>query len=287
MIISRFAPTPSGFLHHGNALNFILTWTLVRVAEGKIHLRIDDLDTDRTKTLYVEHIFRVLEWLGLDWDEGPFSVAEFETAFALKHRLAYYEEAKQTLLKHPLAYACECSRKEIMAQSSKGIYPFTCKEKNLPLHVNTTALRVHVNPAVCEEAPRVAKEMGDFIVWRKEGLPAYQLASLMDDWRMGTTLIVRGEDLHLSTLAQRYLAHLMRAPSFLEAKVLHHPLLLDEAGEKLSKSARSSPVEFASSPAPLYRHASMLLGVFPCENAIDLCGALLQKEESPLSAFFL
>lgn len=287
MIVSRLAPTPSGFLHQGNALNFILTWAVVRSLGGVLHLRIDDLDALRTKDAYVEHIFRVLEWLGLDWDEGPTSVGEFEKKFALPHRMEHYERAKETLWAHPLTYACACSRKEILAQSPRGIYPFTCKEKHLLLKPFDTALRLHVDVSLCEEAHVVAKEMGDFVLWRKEGLPAYQLASLVDDTRMGVTLVVRGEDLRLSSLAQRYLAHVMGVSSFLDATIAHHPLLRDASGAKLSKSQHACPVELTTSPRDLFRHASMFLGVQPCENSVDLLGALLQKEEYLLSPFSL
>jgi glutamyl/glutaminyl-tRNA synthetase len=287
MMVSRFAPTPSGYLHAGNALNFILTWTLVRAHHGTLHLRIDDLDAARTKPEYIAHIFRVLTWLGLDWDEGPCDVASFERTFALKHRMARYEAFKQSILSHPLVYACECSRKEILQHNPSGRYPFTCKDKNLSFVPRKHALRLHIEESSSANAKSVASTMGDFVIWRKENLPAYQLASLVDDWRMGTTLLVRGEDLLPSTKAQRYLAEQFGLDAFLKVDSYHHALLTTSNAQKLSKSQRASPLDLSVSPKPLFEIASQTLGVANCANAHTLLHAYSQGiSESSAGAIF-
>jgi len=277
MIVSRIAPTPSGFLHAGNAFNFILTWLIVRANNGRLWLRIDDLDADRTREVYVEHVFRVLAWLGLDWDEGPVDVTSFYASHALEHRLWRYEEVKKTLLTHPLVYACSCSRKEILTSSKENIYPFTCKEKNLALVPYGTALRLHVDASLSPEAVAVETKMGDFILWRKENLPSYHLASLVDDVHMGTTALVRGEDLALSTLAQRYLAQALGYTSFLQAQCLHHPLLNTPEGKKLSKSQRATPVDFLASPQEIFLEVSRYLKLPQCRSARTLLEAYKAK----------
>lgn len=273
MVVSRIAPTPSGFLHAGNAFNFILTWLIVRANNGTLWLRIDDLDSDRTRKVYVEHIFHVLAWLGLDWDEGPRDAASFYASHALEHRLWRYEEVKKTLLAHPLVYACACSRKEILSSSKEGIYPLTCKEKLLAWVPQDMALRLHVKGDLSPEAAVLAQTMGDFILWRKEDLPSYHLASLVDDWHMETTVLVRGEDLVTSTLAQRYVAHVLGYSSFLQARCVHHPLLKTSEGQKLSKSQKAPPVELLSSPKELFAEVSRYLNLPPCYNAPTLLEA--------------
>ncbi|RFP65784.1 hypothetical protein D0N36_07595 [Hymenobacter lapidiphilus] len=113
-VVSRLAPTPSGFLHLGNAVNFTLTWLLTRRAGGTLHLRIDDLDRARFRPAYLDNIFRTLAWLGLDYDHGPSGPDEFERHYSQQHRLAEYEAALQAArAAHPaLFYACRCSRTE-------------------------------------------------------------------------------------------------------------------------------------------------------------------------------
>ncbi|QNP52820.1 hypothetical protein H9L05_03570 [Hymenobacter qilianensis] len=107
----RLAPTPSGYLHLGNAVNFVLTWLLVRRAGGHLHLRIDDLDRARLRPAYLENIFQTIRWLGLDYDTGPRDAEEFEQAYSQQHHLAEYQAMLDDLRsKSGLVYACTCSR---------------------------------------------------------------------------------------------------------------------------------------------------------------------------------
>ena len=252
-IVSRLAPTPSGFLHLGNAVNFTLTWLLTRRAGGTLHLRIDDLDRARFRPAYLANIFETLAWLGLDYDHGPSGPADFEQHYSQRHFLADYEAALQAArAAHPgLFYACRCSRTDLArtALPGAGGYPGTCRPLALPLETPETAWRAHVpadRPVGVPDlwqgqvAVPLAKELGDFIARKKDGRAAYQVASVVDDGRLGTTLIVRGLDLLPSTAAQLWLAgQLPGAARFRQTQFVHHGLLLDETGQKLSKSTQT------------------------------------------------
>jgi len=229
-MLTRIAPTPSGFLHEGNLVNFLLTQRLALEVGAGIALRIDDLDVFRMRPEYVEDIFRCLEWLGIEWQQGPHSMAEYETLPAPEERAEHYFERLESMIAAGLpAFVCACSRRDLGrdARCEKG-----CAEKRLKLKEGKTAARARVP----ESEPELRAAMGDFVVWRREDLPAYQLQSLIDDEEMGVTHIVRGEDLADSTLAQRYMAQFIPDSQFLSADIRHHALITSDAGEKLSKS---------------------------------------------------
>ncbi|RMG58247.1 MAG: tRNA glutamyl-Q synthetase [Bacteroidetes bacterium] len=245
MVRSRLAPTPSGYLHLGNAWNFGLTWLLTRRAGGRLRLRIDDLDAPRVRPEYLEDIFRTLEWLGLDWDEGPGGPEDHRRHFSQQNRHARYRELLQAL--GPRLFACRCSRREIQAASRDGQYPGTCRELGLPLGGPGTALRVRTEAVTITwddgwlgpQAVALEASMRDPVLWRKDDIPAYQIATLADDLDHGINLVVRGADLLDSTAIQRWLAREIGAGRFLEAQFFHHPLLKGPDGAKLSKSAGS------------------------------------------------
>lgn len=275
-VVSRLAPTPSGFLHLGNAVNFTLTWLLTRWAGGTLHLRIDDLDRARFRPAYLANIFHTLDWLGLDYDHGPTGPDDFEQHYSQRHYLAHYH-ALLNLLRHQtsLVYACTCSRTDILAQAPDGRYPGTCRHRQLPLDTPGAAWRVRVPEQVAVSFPdswqgpvmvRLGQEMGDFVVRKKDGVPAYQLGSVVDDLRLGTTLIVRGADLLPSTAAQLWLAQQLPATAAFKAPrlhLLHHALLPGPDGQKLSKS-QQQPLERgvltqAEGPRAVYRAVAQLL----------------------------
>ena len=200
-IASRIAPTPSGFLHAGNAYNFILTYLLTRSVSGVLHLRIDDYDLGRYRQEFVQNIFDVLKFLELEYDKGPISVSDFERNFSFKTRSQRYENVLKKLNE---IYICECSRTTKNAYIN-GIYTKICKNKNLEFIKDKTTIRLSVD----EGDPLgklVAEQMGDFVIYKKDFTPAYNFASVIDDEDMGINLVVRGEDLKACTLAQRYLA---------------------------------------------------------------------------------
>jgi glutamyl-Q tRNA(Asp) synthetase len=262
---TRFAPTPSGYLHAGNAWSFLLTWLLARSRGGSIHLRIDDMDTARFREEYIEDIFASLEWLGLDWDSGPRNLADIRSAHSQHLRMDRYRAALKVLVDAvtpdgPLVYACSCSREKVrrdsLAAGRPGIYPGTCRHAGismvqsglaadgapaadahplrvrLPEEAQATIDGINAGPIVL----RPGWDMGDFVVWQRNGEPAYQLASLVDDEEYGIDLVVRGKDLLPSTGVQAWLAGHLGYGDFRRARFLHHDLILDSGGGKLSKS---------------------------------------------------
>lgn len=263
----RFAPTPSGLLHIGNAFSFIVTWALARRLGGTILLRIDDLDTDRKRPDFVADIFENLAWLGLEWDEGPRDMAAFDAAWSQDHRMPLYRAAIERLKATPGAlFACACSRGQLSHNSgATGRYPGICRDKGLPLDAPGTKLRFR-------------SQAGDFIVWKKDGRPAYQLASVVDDEHFGVTHIVRGADLRDPTAMQRLLADALGYTCFPRARFLHHPLLVDRDGRKFSKSDGSLSLralrEGGVTAAAIYRWVAGTLGLSAkVEHARELLDA--------------
>ena len=233
-MISRFAPTPSGYLHEGNAVNALLVHWLARSHHGTVLLRIDDMDVARTRTEYVHDIHGVLEWLGIDWTPAPRLVP------------ADYREALWRASRNGLeVYACSCSRRQLGGMPAVGGCPGGCRQGGLEHVAQETALRVHVPVGTTirleGQAIDLAERVGDFVVWRREDLPAYQLTSVVDDLHHGVTHVVRGLDLLDSTAAQLFLAQYL-ADDFGRTRFIHHPLITDPSGSKLSKSQVSHGV---------------------------------------------
>ncbi len=249
---TRLAPTPSGFLHLGNVLSFGLTAALAFKTGAKILLRIDDLDRERLDSRYVQDIFDTLRFLGIQWDEGPENFAAYEKQYSQLHRLDQYKQALQQLRDSGYVYACSCSRAEILQQSPQGIYSGTCRHKKIPLDTENVSWRLYTAGAgnIIVKTLRgnthaaLPADMHDFIVKKKDGFPAYQLSSVVDDVYFGIDLVVRGLDLWPSTLAQLYLAALLGYEEFLNVTFHHHPLLPGPQGNKLSKSAGDTSIQF-------------------------------------------
>jgi glutamyl-tRNA synthetase len=275
-IKTRFAPTPSGFLHLGNAFSFILTWLIARKNQGQIVLRIDDLDTERSQPEYIQDVFDSLAWLKLDYDEGPKNAEDFSQNYSQKLRLSSYLSVLKNLENSQFIYACDCSRKQIQAQSPTGIYPKTCRELNLGLNNPAYAWRVKVpdNQVITLNDWQKGKvkiglgaEMGDFIIKRKEQIPAYQLVSLVDDLEFGINFIIRGEDLWSSSAAQVYLANIAQLADFQQTIFYHHPLIKDFSGKKLSKSAGTTSLQYLRKqglkPNLIYQLVAENLGISP------------------------
>ncbi|MSQ79621.1 MAG: hypothetical protein EXR21_08105 [Flavobacteriaceae bacterium] len=232
---TRIAPTPSGLLHIGNAFSFLITQLWAKKNGAKILLRIDDLDSERSRPAYIEDIFETLEWLGIEWQEGPNSPDDFMRNWSQRKRMAI-ETPLMTSLNAKI-FACQCSRKDLEGHS---IYPGICLHKGIPLNTPYTTLRIVVPEntvvEIAENIFALGKEIGSFIIRKRDGIPAYQLASLLDDVQFGITHIVRGEDLLPSTASQIYLAGQLALGGFAKCSFHHHPLLKNDSGEKLSKS---------------------------------------------------
>lgn len=295
MLKTRLAPTPSGFLHPGNGLSFIVTWCIARAANGKVLLRIDDLDKGRRRPEYLEDIFRTLDWLGLDYDEGPNGVEDFLNRYSQHLRLDLYRDALEVLRQRKMLYACTCTRRQIRDRSPDGRYPYTCRERELPFDAPKTAWRACVpeptNITINEWMKGTCSldlyaEMGDFVVRQKNRMPAYQIASLVDDLHYDINFIIRGEDLLDSSAAQLFLAGHLEAASFLKATFWHHALLKGDDGEKLSKTKGAGSLkdwrEQHRSPKALYKQAGGWLGaereqVDSLEHLVAFARRLLQK----------
>lgn len=252
---TRIAPTPSGYLHRGNAFSFLLTAALAKKTGARLLLRIDDLDRQRVRPAYVQDIFDTLQRLQIGWNEGPRSAAEHEACFSQTHRLPLYRNALQQLRDTGQVFACSCSRTAILRHNAEGVYPGTCLHKGLSLDAAGVSWRLRTHAATRLQvkhldgsitAAPLPPDLQFFVVQKKDGQPAYQLASLVDDLHFGVNLVVRGADLWPSTLAQLLLAERLQQPRFGDITFYHHPLLKDSSGAKLSKSAGAPSVRLLS-----------------------------------------
>ena len=238
----RFAPSPSGRMHLGNVFSALLAWASARSQNGAFVLRLEDLDERTRSKEHARLICDDLTWLGLDWDEQPLCQHE---------HLERYAAALETLEARAELYPCFCSRADLHTASaphaSDGsvLYAGTCRhlspeEVERKRALKDPALRIHV-PAVTVTvedvhmgtyAQNLARECGDFVVRRSDGVFAYQLVCVVDDAASGVTEVVRGSDLLSSTPRQMFLQRLLGVPTPVYA---HHPLLVDQLGRRLSK----------------------------------------------------
>lgn len=296
---SRIAPTPSGYLHIGNVYSFILTWVWARLNKGKLLLRIDDMDGVRCRDEYLQGIFDTLDFLGIDYDEGPKNIIDFKTNFTQTKRLPQYQEALQKLIDENKLYACVCSRKQL-AKSENDFEKNICREKKLPFSTPHSALRIcmetNANISFWDETKGgISIDLKtlnpDFIVWQKDGLPAYQLCSLVDDMLFGITHIVRGEDLMVSTASQLYLAETLGHLSFQQTHFLHHPLMKGSNGEKLSKSAGDISIKamrsHGFSPKDIYNQLGNMFDIdnLQVSNATELLQYIIENDVQEIGIF--
>jgi glutamyl-Q tRNA(Asp) synthetase len=245
MIVTRFAPSPTGLLHLGHAFAAITAFE----SGDDFLLRIEDLDAGRSREDFVEAIYRDLKWLGLSWDEP---------VLRQSRRGAAYASALTRLTQMGLTYPCICSRKEIADEIARAgeaqhgpdgpLYPGTCRHMGPVTPDKPFVLRLDAARAAALAGPLTFREhgalhsvdplrFGDIVLARKdlamENWPAaYHLAVVLDDAHQGVTLVTRGEDLASATHVQRLLQALLGLP---EPAYAHHRLILDEAGRKFSK----------------------------------------------------
>ncbi len=248
--ITRLAPSPTGALHLGNARTFLINWAMARRNHWRVVLRIEDLDGPRLKNDADRLAIDLLGWLGMDWDDGP---------TWQKADLSPYHAALQRLAEAGQIYPCTCTRKEIeRAQSAPHgnehelRYPGTCREKLSAVNYQPSADHAwrfvvpeeSVSFADCFAGPQtinVQQQVGDFVVATKAGLPAYQLAVVVDDAASGVTDVVRGDDLLRSTARQMML---YRALGLGNAPRYHHlPLVLGPDGRRLAKRHGDSRID--------------------------------------------
>lgn len=266
--LTRIAPTPSGYLHIGNLYSFVLTALIARREGAEILLRIDDLDAQRSRRDYIDDIFRTLEFAGIIWQKGPSGPDDFYKSWSQHTRMEQYDAAMEKLADDTILYACSCSRKDLASHGSGG-YTRICREKRIPLATEQCAWRIITSDAPIpvrdlfagEEFHPLPSQMLDFIVRRKDGVPSYQLASLVDDCYYGVDLIVRGRDLFPSTIAQLYLAKASGAASFGKVSFFHHKTLT-QCGEKISKTQHAPSVRtLCPTREALYLTLSSMMGL--------------------------
>lgn len=256
--VGRLAPSPSGRLHLGHARTFALAWAHARGAAGLLRLRLEDLDRERCRPEHVSRIFRDLEWLGLDWDGEPMYQSQ---------RLDALREAAVRLESAGVAYRCICSRAELERATQapqRGVterrYPGTCRERSVSGQrevvdrgaptsvVSLGALRLRVPDGTISfvdglagpQQVDVSAEVGDFVILSRSGVPAYQLAVVVDDAEQGVTDVFRGDDLLTSTARQILLQQALGLSS---PRWFHAPLVLDESGRRLAKRADDLSLE--------------------------------------------
>ncbi len=245
----RLAPSPTGYLHLGHARTFATAWRRARAAGGTVVLRNDDLDRDRVRPEYVRGFLEDLKWLGLDWDEGPDRGGPFRP-YSQSERMPHYAAALSRLREGGWVYPCTCSRRDIQgavaaphAGDDEPVYPGTCRGRRLEalppgtrfswrFRVPDGETVAFVDGGFGAQSWVAGRDFGDFIAWRHDGVPSYQLACVVDDAAMRITEVVRGADLLPST-ARQWLLH--RALGF-EPPAFHHcPLVLDPSGVRLAK----------------------------------------------------
>jgi glutamyl-tRNA synthetase len=238
---TRFAPSPTGSMHLGHARTHLVAWLLARSNHGRIVMRIEDLDAPRVRPGSEAEILRDHEWLGFDWDEGPFRQSE---------RRDRYEEAVAILRARGAAYPCTCSRKEIEAIASAPhddegpIYPGTCRDgATRPDRPSVLRFRMPEPPPEFDDLsfgrspPGLGR--GDFVMRRADGLFAYQLAVVVDDAAMEISHVVRGRDLLASTPKQLAIFDALGA---LAPRYAHVPLVRGADGERLAKRNGAQPI---------------------------------------------
>ena len=279
----RFAPSPTGRMHLGNVFCALLSWLSAKSQGGEWRLRIEDLDPQRSRRDFALQLMDDLQWLGLPWDGEVVWQSE---------RGDIYEHYLQLLKDAGLTYPCFCTRADIMATQAphetdgRIVYAGTCRGKSSPPPRGrlgggcAAAIRFIVPDEVIsfhdghygEQQVNLAKHCGDYILRRKDGAWAYQLAVVVDDALMGVTEIVRGRDLLLSTPQQIHLRQTIESfspfhPFTFSPFYYHHPLLVNENGQRLCKRDKSLDLSYLrtkhTSPEKIIGYLAFLAGLIP------------------------
>lgn len=243
--IIRFAPSPTGFLHEGHLLSALYVWAAAKKWDLKIHLRIEDHDQGRARKEYIDGIREDLAWLGFKYDSESIQSSHFD----------FFQKVLDKLTAKGFVYPCTCSRKQLqsenpISETGEVIYQGKCRTQTAPCS-EPHSLRILIPDKVINwhderlgnfsENPK--KQCGDFPIRDRDGFWTYQFAVCVDDLTEGITHIVRGEDIRNSTARQIALSKLISdtcqgdlpIPAYTRPLYLHHPLIVDSSGKKLSK----------------------------------------------------
>jgi glutamyl-tRNA synthetase len=243
----RIAPTPTGYLHLGHFATFRTAWSRARAAGGTLVFRNEDIDPQRCRPHFADAAIEDLRWAGLDWDEGPDRGGPY-APYTQSERMLLFREAWSKLRAAGSLFPCTCSRRDLAAaarapheETAEPVYPRTCRGRDEPAAAGGYCWRfrvpddepVHfVDSRLGPQTFVAGRDFGDFVVWRRDDAPSYELAVVVDDAAMRITEVVRGEDLLLSTARQLLL---FRALGF-DAPPYHHcPLVCDAEGRRLAK----------------------------------------------------
>ncbi len=284
-VVGRFAPSPTGRMHAGNIFAALMCWLIVKAQGGRIVLRIEDLDVERSKAPFIDQIQRDFEMLGLTWDEGPY----FQSGRDEAYRAAY-----DALVNRGLVYPCFCTRADLHASSAphrgeKLVYAGTCRGLS-PEGVSARmaerkpSYRLRVPDAVYAltdlvQGPygqNLERECGDYVIRRSDGLFAYQLAVVVDDEEQGVNCVVRGMDLLCSTPQQMYLQDLL---GYGHPQYAHVPLVVGEKDRRLSKRDRDAALDELlaayKTPEGVIGHVAGITGIAPSADPVS-CEELLK-----------
>jgi glutamyl-tRNA synthetase len=263
-LVGRLAPSPTGAQHLGNARTYLLAWLSIRSRGGRLILRMEDIDSPRIKRRAAQQAIDDLRWLGLDWDEGP-DISGPHAPYVQTARIEHYEAALAQLRAAEQVYPCTCTRGDVAAAASAPHvgqegprYPGTCSfrraadadeltKRDQPFcwRFRASSLRHDLDDLVAgKQTCSVGEELGDFVVYKSAGSPAYQLAVVVDDLAMGVTEVLRGDDLLPSAFRQLELYRFFSnphtpcagaVPATIVPAFAHVPLVVGEDGRRLAK----------------------------------------------------
>jgi glutamyl/glutaminyl-tRNA synthetase len=292
----RLAPSPTGLLHLGHARTFWIATQRARQREGTLILRNEDLDPQRCRPDFVSAMYEDLRWLGIEWTEGPDSGGPF-APYAQSQRRHYYLEAWKKLRDDGWIYPCTCSRRDIAVAATapndlddEPIYPGNCRARTdsanfeIPIGVNWR-FRVPEGAAI-EFVDRnlgarsfvAGQDFGDFVIWRRDDVPAYQLAVTVDDALMQITEVVRGEDLLKSTARQILL---FRALGFPTPDYYHCGLVRDATGLRMAKRHDSASIRYLRESGYAAEQVLKQAESLASPDSVEIGRAMTPKNSAP------
>ncbi|MDO4223768.1 MAG: tRNA glutamyl-Q(34) synthetase GluQRS [Acinetobacter sp.] len=237
--IGRFAPSPTGPLHFGSLITAVASYCEAKKQQGKWFVRVEDTDIPRIYPHSEAHILACIDAFAFEYDG--------EIIFQ-QHRLPIYEQVLHELAEKNAIYACQCTRKQLAGMT---VYPNLCRDLQLPIHNNAIRLKVSDAELCFDDALQgrqcscLARDLGDFVLKRRDGIISYQLAVVVDDYLQGVTHIVRGADLLDNTARQMWLQQVLGYP---QVQYCHLPLAMNATGQKLSKQNLAQALDLRQAP---------------------------------------